>query len=212
MWESREQFEQYAREQFHLQRHLIRLLEKLLEQGNSIEGKVDTVATNVLISQQSLQDLVTADQNLDAQVLAVLAYLQTITSNPPNDTAQLQAVTTDVNARVTALIAGLQAAQGGNVPPAVATVSIVSDQTTIAPGGTANLTVTATNASGVTISGTDGSSFTLPAAGGTQAVTPPTTVTYTATAAATSGSNATATVTVNVSGTATASANVAHKA
>lgn len=120
MWESREQFEQFAREQFKLFRHLIREVEELREQVNSIEGKVDTVATNVLVSQQSLQDLITADQNLDAQVLAVLTYLQSITANPPDNTAQLQGVTSDVNARVTALINGLQAAQAGN-PPATTT-------------------------------------------------------------------------------------------
>lgn len=192
MWESREQFEQYAREQFSLQRHIIRLLERLLEQVNFLERKVDKVATNVLVSQQSLQDLVTAEQSLDAQVLAVLAYLQTITSNPPDDTAQLQSVTADVNARVTALIDGLKAAQAGNPPPA-ATVTLTADPASITAGGSSTLTVTATNATSVIITGSDGSSFTLPAAGGTQAVSPTATTTYTATA-----DTATATAVVTV--------------
>jgi phospholipase C len=79
------------------------------------------------------------------------------------------------------------------------TVTITAAPASIAPGGTATLTVTATNAGSVTVTGTDGSKYTLAGSGGTQAVTPAATVTYTATAAALTGAaTATATATVTV--------------
>ncbi|MFP5236545.1 MAG: alkaline phosphatase family protein [Acidobacteriota bacterium] len=84
---------------------------------------------------------------------------------------------------------------GTSTPP---TVSITANPTSVDAGGTATLTVTATDATQVTVSGTDGSSYTLNAAGGTQSVTPTQTTTYTATATGTGGqTQATAMVTVN---------------
>lgn len=84
---------------------------------------------------------------------------------------------------------------GTSAPP---TVSITANPATVAAGGTATLTVNATNASQVMIAGTDGSSYTLEAGGGTQTVTPTQTTTYTATATGTGGQvQATAVVTVN---------------
>ncbi len=77
------------------------------------------------------------------------------------------------------------------------TVRLTADPSSIQPGTSATLTVTAANATKVTITGSDGSSYTLPGVGGSQSVSPSSTTTYTATATGSSGSvTATATVTV----------------
>jgi len=83
---------------------------------------------------------------------------------------------------------------GTSTPPSV---SISANPTAIDPGGSATLTVTATDATQVTVAGTDGSSFTLSASGGTQKVTPSSTTTYTATAVGTGGTSS-ANIVVNV--------------
>ncbi|WP_254062131.1 alkaline phosphatase family protein [Acidobacterium sp. S8] len=83
-------------------------------------------------------------------------------------------------------------------PPSAPTVSITSSATTIAPGQSATLSVTATNASQVVVAGTDGSSYTLPANGGSQVVTPTATTTYTATASG-NGMSATALTKITIS-------------
>ena len=76
-------------------------------------------------------------------------------------------------------------------------ISITASPSSISPGNSSTLTVTATNASQVTISGSDGSSYTLQAAGGTQTVSPKATTTYAAVATGAGGkTSATATVTV----------------
>jgi hypothetical protein len=191
MWESREQ-EEFAREVFRLLRYVVCELASLHDKVASLERKVDDVATNVLISQQSLQDLFSADQALDAQVIAVLDYLATITSNPTNDTAQLENIVSDVNTRVSALAAGLKAAQGAGA----VTLTLTADPTSISAGGSSTLTAVATNGTApvvVIVTGSDGSSFNMSATGGTQAVSPTTTTTYTATDGTVT---ATATVTV----------------
>ena len=77
------------------------------------------------------------------------------------------------------------------------TVTLGANPASISPGGSATLSVTASNATQVTISGSDGSSYTLPPTGGTQLVSPAATTTYTATAVGTNGKvTASATVTV----------------
>jgi phospholipase C len=84
--------------------------------------------------------------------------------------------------------------------PQSPTVSIHASPTSISEGGSATLTVTATNATQVTVSGSNGSTYNLPSSGGTQVVTPNSTTTYTAEAAG-SGGNASASTTVIVSST-----------
>ena len=76
-------------------------------------------------------------------------------------------------------------------------VTITANPTSIAPGASSTLGVTASNATQVTVSGSDGSSYTLSPTGGTQQVTPSATTTYTATAVGTS-SKVTAAATVTV--------------
>jgi phospholipase C len=77
------------------------------------------------------------------------------------------------------------------------TLSITATPSSINPGGSSTLTVTAANATEVTVSGTDGSTYDLPANGGTQVVSPTSTTTYTADATGASG-NDTASTTVTV--------------
>jgi phospholipase C len=82
-------------------------------------------------------------------------------------------------------------------------VSIAANPASISAGGSATLTVTASQASGVTIAGSDGSSYKLTSSGGTQSVSPASTTTYTVTATGTGGTATdSATVTVT-SGTST---------
>ena len=84
-------------------------------------------------------------------------------------------------------------------PNPAPTVQIVANPTSINPGGSSTLTVTAVNATQVTVTGSDGSSYTLKDSGGTQSVSPAATTTYTATATG-PGGNATAAATVTVTG------------
>jgi phospholipase C len=85
---------------------------------------------------------------------------------------------------------------GNNSKP---TVRLTADPTSITPGSSSTLSVTADNATKVTISGSDGSSYSLPAGGGSQSVKPSTTTTYTATATGSGSSgSATAQATVTV--------------
>jgi phospholipase C len=84
-------------------------------------------------------------------------------------------------------------------PAAPPTVSIKVNPTTILRGGSATLTVTATNANSVAVQGTDGSLYTLASGGGMQVVSPTTNTTYQATAtggAGTTPATASATLTV----------------
>ena len=81
-------------------------------------------------------------------------------------------------------------------------ISITANPSSIAPGGSSTLTVTAGNATQVLISGTDGSSYTLSSTGGTQSVSPTATSTYTASSKGDGGTaSAIATVTVSSPGT-----------
>ncbi len=85
----------------------------------------------------------------------------------------------------------------GAAPTAPVQLSVVAAPTSIAPNGTAMLTVQASNATAVTISGSDGSNFALSASGGAQVVKPSTTTTYTVAANGPAGTKtATAIVTV----------------
>ena len=93
----------------------------------------------------------------------------------------------------------------GNPPP---TVSISANPTSISPGGSAMLTVAASNASQVTVTGSDGSSYTIGASGGTQKVSPASTTTYTATAVG-AGGKATAKTAVSVNSSLSAAPTVA---
>ena len=79
------------------------------------------------------------------------------------------------------------------------TVSITAAQSSISPGSSDALTVTASNAASVKVSGSDGSVFNLAASGGTVTVAPTSTTTYTATATGSTGATATASTTVTVS-------------
>ena len=77
------------------------------------------------------------------------------------------------------------------------TVVITANPTSINPGNSSTLTVTAINATQVTLSGSNGTTYSLLASGGTQSVSPKATTTYTATAKGTGGSmSATASITV----------------
>lgn len=80
------------------------------------------------------------------------------------------------------------------------TVSLTATPSSIVPGSSSTLNVTAANVTAITIAGSDGSSYSLPPAGGTQTVTPAKTTTYTATATG-STRNVTSTTTVTVSST-----------
>jgi len=91
-------------------------------------------------------------------------------------------------------------------PVAAPTVSITANPTSINPGNSSTLTVTATNATEVTVKGSDGSAYSLPSGGGTQTVTPTATTTYTAVATGAGGSaSAAATVTMSAAPTPTIS-------
>ena len=81
--------------------------------------------------------------------------------------------------------------------PAAPTTGISASPTSIAPGGSSTLAVTATNATQVMLTGSDGSSYTLQTTGGTQAVSPTATTTYTASATG-AGGKISASVTVTV--------------
>lgn len=79
------------------------------------------------------------------------------------------------------------------------TVTIAANPTTINPGGTSVLTVSATNSTQVTITGSDGSKDAMmSSAGGTWSVSPSATTTYTASATG-PGGVASSSVTVNIS-------------
>jgi phospholipase C len=83
----------------------------------------------------------------------------------------------------------------GNMPPSV---NIAASPGSINAGGSATLTISASNATQVTVTGSDGSSFAISASGGTQSVSPSSTTTYTATAVGAGGTaSANAVVTVN---------------
>ena len=83
------------------------------------------------------------------------------------------------------------------VQPAAPAVAITANPTSIAPGSSSTLIVSAANATQVTVKGTDGSAYTLQAGGGTQTVSPKATTTYTAAATGAGGkTSASATVTV----------------
>jgi phospholipase C len=89
-----------------------------------------------------------------------------------------------------------------NIAP---TVTMTASPVTITAGGSATLTVAATDATQVVISdNVDSTTFTLAGTGGTQVVTPTATTTYTATATGAGGMvTATATVTVGPAGSIT---------
>ena len=78
------------------------------------------------------------------------------------------------------------------------TVTISAQNSSINPGGSDLLTVTATNATNVVVTGSDGSSYPLPSTGGTVTVTPTMTTTYTAEASNAVGATASAQTTVTV--------------
>lgn len=78
-----------------------------------------------------------------------------------------------------------------------ATVTITAKPSSIAPGASSTLSVTAANATAVTIAGSDGSAFNLAAYGGSQVVSPAVTTTYTVTATGATG-KITAATTVTV--------------
>ena len=89
-------------------------------------------------------------------------------------------------------------------PPALPTVTIAANPTTVADGTPAMLSVTASNATQIVISdSTDSTTFTLAGTGGTQSVTPSATTTYTATA---TGPGGTASAKTSVTVTASAAA------
>ncbi len=67
-------------------------------------------------------------------------------------------------------------------PLPLPSVTISASPAQVVKGGTAMLSVAASDAMSVTVAGSDGSSYNLPADGGTQPVNPTTTTTYTATA------------------------------
>jgi phospholipase C len=92
----------------------------------------------------------------------------------------------------------------GNLPP---TVNIAANPSSINPGGSATLTISASNATQVTLTGSNGSSFAISASGGTQSVSPSSTTTYTATAVG-AGGTASANVVVTVNSAAPAAPTV----
>jgi phospholipase C len=81
--------------------------------------------------------------------------------------------------------------------PAPPIISLTADPTSITPGSSSVLNVTATNATQVTITGSDGSEYILAAGGGTQTVSPIASTTYTAEAIGSKGT-ASAETTVDV--------------
>ena len=108
------------------------------------------------------------------------------------------------------LVAGCGAVHNmaGHLPP---TVSISANPTSINPGGSAMLTVSATNATQVTVAGSNDSSYAIGASGGTQKVSPSATTTYTVTAVG-AGGTATAKAVVTVNSTTPAAPTVAISA
>jgi len=79
------------------------------------------------------------------------------------------------------------------------TIAITATPSAISSvGGSAVLTVTATNATQVTVTGSNGASYTLQPNGGTQTVVPTATTTYTAVATGTAGGTVSATTTVTL--------------
>jgi len=94
------------------------------------------------------------------------------------------------------LMAGCALFQGSNRSSAPV-VSITANPTSVAPGTSATLSVSAINALQVAVTGSDGSTYTFPPDGGTEAINPKNTTTYTATATGKKGT-ATANVTVTV--------------
>jgi phospholipase C/uncharacterized cupredoxin-like copper-binding protein len=89
------------------------------------------------------------------------------------------------------------------------TVSITAGNSSISPGSSDTLTVTATNATKVVVTGSDGSSDTLSSTGGTLTVTPAETTTYTAEASNAAGTIASAETTVDV-GSSTGLSSIQH--
>ena len=90
----------------------------------------------------------------------------------------------------------------GPQPASMPTITVAASPSSISAGGSAILSVAATNATSVTVTGTDGSSYTFPSSGGTQTVKPTINTTYTATATGTGGT-VTATTAVAVTAGAT---------
>jgi phospholipase C len=88
-------------------------------------------------------------------------------------------------------------------------VSITAGNSSISPGSSDTLTVTATNATKVVVTGSDGSSDTLSSTGGTLTVTPAKTTTYTAEASNAAGTIASAETTVDV-GSSTGLSSIQH--
>ena len=90
----------------------------------------------------------------------------------------------------------------GPQPASMPTITVAASPSSISAGGSAILSVAATNATSVTVTGTDGSSYTFPSSGGTQTVKPTINTTYTATATG-KGGTVTATTAVAVTAGAT---------
>lgn len=103
-------------------------------------------------------------------------------------------------APVSGFMSGCGAVHANSELPAPA-ATITASPTSISAGGSATLTVSATNATQISLTGSDGSSYTMPATGGTQSVSPTTTTTYTVTASG-AGGRTTASVVVTVTATA----------
>jgi phospholipase C len=97
----------------------------------------------------------------------------------------------------------------GAAPPAP-TVSITAKESSVAPGSSDTLTITATNATKVVVTGSDGTSDTLASTGGTLTVTPTDTTTYTAEASNASAQDATAVTTVSVSSSTASLSSIQH--
>ena len=132
------------------------------------------------------------------QVMLTGSDGSTYTLSPTGGT---QSVTLNATTTYTATASGA----GGVKATAMATVTVGQAATanlsaspsSIAPGGSSVITVSATNATQVTLTGSDGTSYTLPPAGGSETVTPTATTTYTAKAVG-SGASASATTTITV--------------
>lgn len=91
----------------------------------------------------------------------------------------------------------LMAGCGIHINPAMPTVGITANPTSVNASGSSSLTITAANATQVKVTGTDGSSYSIPASGGVQSVLLKSTTTYTAVATG-SGGSASASVLVTV--------------
>ncbi len=112
----------------------------------------------------------------------------------PTSTTTYTATATNSSGSATSQ-ATITVGPGGTSP----TVSITAAHSSITPGSSDTLTVSASNASSVSVSGSDGSTYNVPASGGSITVTPASTTTYTATATGSSGATASAKTTVTVS-------------